>query len=248
MKCYLRDKSTDKKKVRKTADVELNKNIQLCSYKKISIIIFVLIVFLVTDVNLVKAEETTSFDIVSIDDIIINQDETNNKTFNDINGHWAKDNILNMVQKGVISGYPDGTFRPDRTITRAEFVTLLVKAFNMQVQTGKEFTDTQNHWAKDNIATAYSKGIVKGISESQFEPDAEITREQMTIMIAYAANLGSSQYSLKYEDQNQISAWAVWGVSTSTEKNIVSGYPDNTFRPQNTATRAEALTAIIKAQ
>lgn len=193
--------------------------------------------------------EGKTLDIIRIDDIIITNDnkETPKKTFTDLQGHWAAANIQTLVQKGAISGYPDGSFQPNRTITRAEFATVLVKALNLNLQSGKTFTDTQNHWAKDYISTAYHQGIVKGMNETQFAPDAEISREQMAIMIVNARKLSNSQSPLNFADTSLISPWALQAVATAVENKIFSGYPDNTFRPQGFATRAEAVTAIIKA-
>lgn len=166
----------------------------------------------------------------------------------DIIGHWGQANIEALVNKEVISGYPDGTFRPDATISRAEFTTILVKAFNYQLQNGKVFYDIQHHWARDYIATAQSFGLVTGLTENTFCPDTPITREQMAAMVVKAAALGKLSGSVRaFADTASISGWAVDAVDTATGQFIISGYPDNTFRPQENATRAEAVTVIIKA-
>lgn len=192
--------------------------------------------------------EQQILDIVSIDDITITPNQTGNSTglFNDMSGHWAAANIQTLVQKGAISGYPDGSFKPNKTITRAEFATVLVKALNLNMQSGKTFADTQNHWAKDYISTAYNQGIVKGMNDTQFAPDTEISREQMAVMIVNARKLSNRQSLLNFVDKSSISTWAFPAVATAVENKIFSGYPDNTFRPQGHATRAEAVTAIIK--
>lgn len=82
----------------------------------------------------------------------------------DIQGHWAEANIQQLVQSGAVSGYPDRTFKPNKTITRAEFVVMVVKAFGLQQKDnqGEVFTDTKNHWAKAAIETAYANGIING--------------------------------------------------------------------------------------
>lgn len=219
------------------------------------IVFFMVVTLLSANVNIASADEPVDFDIISIDDVLVEPNENDNDNdpvkndpvHNDIIGHWAEASIKEMVQKGVISGYPDGTFQPDRNITRAEFVKILIKAFDLQPQAGKVFIDTQNHWAKDYIMTANGRGIVQGISESYFEPDTPITREQMAIMIVSAADLSGSQNNLMFTDKNQISAWALNKVAIAAELKILLGYPDNTFRPQGKTTRAEAVTAILKA-
>lgn len=107
----------------------------------------------------------------------------------DISGHWAKVNIEKLVALGAICGYPDGTFKPESTITRAEFATVLVKAFKLGAKQGKMFADTASHWAKDYIATASSYGIINGYDSARFGPDDPVTREQMAFMAVKAAKL-----------------------------------------------------------
>lgn len=77
-----------------------------------------------------------------------NTGSTGKGTLSDIADHWAEANIRELIQAGAIEGYPDGTFGPDRTITRAEFASILVKAFKLQEKSGKGFADTNNHWAR----------------------------------------------------------------------------------------------------
>jgi hypothetical protein len=164
----------------------------------------------------------------------------------DIKGHWAEKTIAELVASGAIAGYPDGTFKPDNTISRAEFATILVKAFNLESRSGKVFNDTAGHWAQDTVSTAAAHGIVSGYSDTTFGPNDPITREQMAVMIVKAAKLAEAQEGKTFADGDKVSAWAKNAVATASEKNIISGYPDNTFRPQNNATRAEAATVIIK--
>ena len=165
----------------------------------------------------------------------------------DIQGHWAEPNVVALVALEAISGYPDGTFRPDNNISRAEFATVLVKAFQLEVKEGKAFTDTADHWAKDFIATAAAHGIITGYSETTFGPDDNITREQMAIMIVKAAKLAETAESPAFSDSGKIADWAQQAVGAASGNKIITGCQDNTFRPQNQATRAEAATVIVKA-
>jgi hypothetical protein len=165
----------------------------------------------------------------------------------DIAGHWAENNINKLVSLGAISGYPDRTFRPNNNITRAEFVTALVKAFRVEGQGGKIFADTASHWAKDFIAVAAANGIASGYDGDAFRPDEVITREQMAAMIMKAARLTPVEKELAFIDSDSISTWARQAVATVTENGIMKGYPDNTVRPQGNATRAEAVTVIVNA-
>jgi len=165
----------------------------------------------------------------------------------DITGHWAEQNIEELVASGAIKGYPDGTFQPDRTISRAEFAAILVKAFNLESKGGKVFNDTAGHWAKDAIAAAAEHGIVSGYSDTVFGPDDNITREQMAAMIVKAAKLQEAKEGKAFADSDKISSWARQAVATASHYKIIAGRPDNTFGPKDRASRAEAATVIVQA-
>jgi DMSO/TMAO reductase YedYZ molybdopterin-dependent catalytic subunit len=169
------------------------------------------------------------------------------QTLTDITGHWAIDNINRLVALGAINGYPDGTFRPDHTITRAEFASLLVQAFKFENMDGKTFADTAGHWSEDYITTATAHGLVSGYNDGAFGPDDLITREQMAVMIVKAAKLSPSTGEIHYADSDGISGWAWEAIATAAKHGILNGYPGNTFQPQGSATRAEAVTVIVNA-
>lgn len=168
-------------------------------------------------------------------------------SLSDIAGHWAVDYINELVSLGAIAGYPDGSFRPDSSITRAEFATVLVKAFKLELTGGKVFDDTAGHWARDSIAAASAVGIVSGYDDTNFGPDDLITREQMAVMIAKAAMLPPAGADAEFADSGSISAWAREAMAAVVENGIMKGYPDNTVRPNANATRAEAVTVIVQA-
>lgn len=166
-------------------------------------------------------------------------------TYNDIAGHWAANNIEKLVAVGAVSGYPDGSFQPDSPITRAEFTSMLVKAFKLEFKSGKVFTDTAEHWARNAIATAAAYGIVGGYDDNTFRPDDPITREQMAVMTVKAARLSPASGEVAFTDSGEISAWAKESVVTAVQDGIMNGYADGTFEPQGHATRAEAVTVIV---
>lgn len=165
---------------------------------------------------------------------------------NDIVGHWAEQSIRQLAGAGAVSGYPDGTFKPNNTITRAEFTAILVKALGLVSDNGPIFKDTVGHWAQASITAAATQGIVSGYNETNFGPDEFITREQMAVAISTAAHLSGGEGKV-YADSGQIAGWAQDSVFAASARSIISGYPDNTFRPQANATRAEAATVIVKA-
>ncbi|MEN6390028.1 MAG: S-layer homology domain-containing protein [Syntrophomonas sp.] len=167
-------------------------------------------------------------------------------SLNDIAGHWALESINKLIARGAVKGYPDGSFKPDATITRAEFTTAVVKAFNLTNANGKYFTDTTGHWAKDYIATAAAEGIVGGYDESSFGPDDSISREQMAVIVIKAARLTPAAEN-NFIDSGSIADWAREAVATAVKNQLLKGYPDNTFRPASEATRAEAVSVIASA-
>ncbi len=164
----------------------------------------------------------------------------------DIDSHWAKAGIEKLVATQVIKGYQDGTFKPNNNITRAEFASLLVKAFNLSSEQGTVFKDTENHWARDAISTAAGHGIVTGYNAENFGPNDPITREQMAVMIVKTTKLAGGDGVGSFADIESVSDWAMEAVNTISGNNIMSGYEDGTFKPQNKATRAEAVTVIVK--
>lgn len=166
-------------------------------------------------------------------------------SFTDLDSHWAQDTVEKLAGLGVIGGYPDGSFRPDANITRAEFTTILVKALNLQA-TGSvsSFSDTVGHWAQSSIATAAALGIVGGYSDNSFKPDQPITREEMAVIATKSLKLAEVSGETGFVDNSLISSWAKGSVRSAVNAGIMNGYPDNSFNPQGNTTRAEAATVI----
>ena len=196
----------------------------------------------------IKADGKTVKQVIVVDkkDIVTPQDidkPVEKPVLTDIDGHWAEDYIDYLVGIGAISGYPDGTFRPDAPITRAEFAKVIVDAFELK-GSGKVFDDTADHWAKNYVAIAAANGIVLGYNENEFGPDDLITREQMAIIIVKAAGLKEQTGVLDFIDEGNVSSWAYNWVVSAVDNNLMSGYEDNSFKPLNNATRAEAATVI----
>jgi len=150
--------------------------------------------------------------------------------------HWAHDYVAILGQKNLISGYPDGNFYPEKAITRAEFVYILWKASGSPASTSS-FSDTTNHWAREAIGWAYDQKIVKGFDDGLFYPDYPVTRAQMA-KITY--NFKPS-FAMRFYADISIDCWAYSWITTNT---YLTGYADGTFRPDNTATRAEASAVI----
>ncbi|CAK4839794.1 unnamed protein product [Aphanomyces euteiches] len=189
----------------------------------------------------------TKFAVLALDKAKTEQPQTNEADFADIKGRWYEANVRELVKLGAINGYPDNTFKPDANITRAEFVTVIVKAFQLGEQAGKTFADTETHWAKRAIETAAAAGIVAGYSDSSFRPDDFITREQMAAIVVRAAKLAATDKSVNFQDSSDISDWARTALATATAQGMINGYEDGTVKPKANTTRAEAATVILRA-
>ncbi len=170
---------------------------------------------------------------------------TGTQNFNDTNGHWASSSISQLVALGAINGYPDGSFRPEKTISRAEFAAVLVKAFNLNQQSSATFKDTVNHWARNHIAAAVASGVANGYNADTFGPDDPVTREQMAVMIVRAAGIAGAAEEPGFNDSADISVWAREAIAAMTQKGLMQGYSDNTIQPLKYAKRGEAVTLIM---
>ena len=173
--------------------------------------------------------------------------------FSDVSAsYWGYDAISSLSSKGIVSGYPDGTFKPDASITRAEFATMLVKALGLDTTgTTGQFTDvTADSWYYGSVNAAASAGLVSGMGDNLFAPNALITREQMAVMVSKA--LGNKAPATNgtelnaFSDSSSVSSWAVSGMEEAVKAGIVSGMTADTLAPQADATRAQAAVMIYK--
>lgn len=175
------------------------------------------------------------------------EDPPLHERLSDIRGHWGEEAIRELVRRDVVSGFPDRTFRPDEPITRGEFITLLIKAFEPEAQNVEPagFTDIQGHWAEESIQLAYNRGLILGYADRTFRPDERLTREQMAVMMVHTMDGSPSEHVLQFADRGMINEWALEDVRTAVQHGVMTGYLDNTFKPQQTATRVEAITMIF---
>ncbi|RJX39187.1 beta-N-acetylhexosaminidase [Paenibacillus pinisoli] len=170
-------------------------------------------------------------------------------TLNDIASHWAEAPIKRAVELGFVAGYTDGSFKPDKTVSRDEFVVMLVKALKLQgASRSLEFADAGSiqPWAKPYIAQALASGLVSGYADETFRPKASISRAELAAMVVRGLGLKPAEGSaLSYADADQIPAWAKPYVAAAQEAGVMSGRGDNRFAPAATATRAEAAVVIL---
>ncbi|BBI32738.1 S-layer homology domain-containing protein [Cohnella abietis] len=176
------------------------------------------------------------------------------KGFLDLEGHWAKADIEVLASKGIIEGIDEDHFAPENHVTRAQFAALISRALNLKTDTKKSpFTDVAPaSWYKDVINSAYSAGIIQGLTDTKFAPERNITREEMAVMIVranvYAARSSTEENNkvaeITFADSADISKWAREGVQAAVRSGIIKGKAGLKFDPQGKASRAEAATVI----
>ncbi|MGF7034261.1 hypothetical protein J2T17_005211 [Paenibacillus mucilaginosus] len=167
----------------------------------------------------------------------------------DIRGHWAEQPITAMTEEGIIGGYPDGTFRPEGTVTRAQFLKLVVTAAAkgpLPDADGAVFGDVPaEHWAASYVSAALKEGIIAGgDAGSSLRPEEEVTRAEMAVLLARALKLKVEPEAAGYADNRELPE-AGW-IGAAARAGIVSGFEDGTFRPAAPATRAQAAVMIAR--
>jgi endo-1,4-beta-xylanase len=172
------------------------------------------------------------------------------KTFDDIKGHWAKANIEEMASKQITTGITETQFAPNRSITRAEFTVMALKAIDQFKAGSGTFNDVRsNSWYFDYLAKAKDLGLIAANSKGNFYPDQNISREDMAVIIAKAhaimkdSTLDVQPSTVKFSDASDIDASKLKYVSYVQEKGIINGY-NYAFMPDDEASRAEALSII----
>lgn len=171
--------------------------------------------------------------------------------FTDMKGHWAENTAKIMKNEGIIDGMEDGTYQPDRGITRAEFLKLLMVRFNLD-DNGYEgiYADvSSDSWYAGMIQNAFEIGIINPIlvSDGHFNPDSPLTREEAAIMAnSYAEYMGykDKKETVYFADDELISPEAKNSVYSAARKSVTAGFEDNTFRPKMILTRAEAAQMV----
>ncbi|QSX05263.1 S-layer homology domain-containing protein [Sedimentibacter sp. zth1] len=165
--------------------------------------------------------------------------------FCDVEGNWANDLINKWVDKDLIKGYSDGTFRPNDKISRAEFVKLINSSLDFTEIENINFNDVnENDWFYKEIQIAKKSGYINGISVTKFAPLKPITREQAISILVRISKLEENNNVDIFSDNNQISSWAIGEIGAAAEVGFVEGYNDKTLRPRNNLSRAEALKLI----
>ncbi|MDQ8734751.1 Ig-like domain-containing protein [Paenibacillus sp. LHD-38] len=168
---------------------------------------------------------------------------------------WAREMIESLVAKEIIGGVSTYSFQPGRSVTRAEFLKMILNALDLTSTraTAAAFEDvTTDHWYYDVVSTGYQLGIVYGKSNKQFRANDAITREDMAVMLYRAIQLaGTSGFdqannSSTFSDQSTIARYALQAVESLQAIGIVNGFEDGAFGPEQLTSRAQAAVVVYR--
>ena len=181
---------------------------------------------------------------------------SSNIQFSDIQNHWAKPFVEGLIGRGIISGFPDRTFRPNTNLTRAQFATIVSKAFPGQnLRPYVSFTDVPvSHWAAAAIQKAFSMKFISGYPNNIFKPENSITRAEALVALIsgiFAVNPAppvTINLANIYQDSTEIPSYAKSAIGIATQSEIVVNYPNlNLVNPAGNATRADVAAWVYQA-
>ena len=193
--------------------------------------------------------------IVKIDDVItsltkqVEEVKANPTTvqFTDTGSHWANKTVYIFAKLGIVKGYENNAFRPNASITRAEFATIISKVFGINGPTSgsSELSDVSGHWAEAAIGSLQASGVISGYKDGTFKPNQEISRAEIIAILAKIIDLDrvNAANAPAFTDINQV--WNKEQIEKAAAAGIVSGAGNGTFLPNNQASRAEALTMVL---
>lgn len=172
--------------------------------------------------------------------------------FRDVEGHWAKPYIEALTAKGIITGFPDRSFRPGDPVTRAQFASIITRAFSPASQRGGvSFRDVpSSFWGATFIQSAVRGGFMAGYPQGTFQPGQAIPRVQVLVSLVNGLGLGNGSRAVlnRFRDAGEIPSYAIGPVATATQRQIVVNYPTpNQLNPNRPATRAEVAAFVYQA-
>lgn len=183
------------------------------------------------------------------------QEEVKSGSFRDVTrGHWAFASVERAAELGLVTGYSDGTFRPDTPVTRAQFVLMLWRMCSKPAAAkAASFADASADWYQDALSWAVEKGYVNGLSDTRFGPDAPITRQQ-AMAILFRLNGGQSGteltltgiYEQTFADSTTIASWAKDATWWAVYHELVSGVGGSRIAPEANASRAQIAAILLR--
>jgi len=175
--------------------------------------------------------------------------------YDDMQYHWARIDTTRLSVMGVVSGYPDGTFKPENNISRAELAVILARALQLKSGNINEagFRDVAQipAWAQGSVAALVKEGLLRGYPVGDgtylFRPNQLATRAELAVLLAalLERHIGPTDVAEhEFVDANDIPDWSMVAVNKLCQRQIINGYPDSSFRPNNNVSRAEAATMV----
>ena len=183
------------------------------------------------------------------------QEEVKSGSFRDVtSAHWAFASVERAAELGLVTGYSDGTFRPDTHVTRAQFVLMLWRMCGKPAAAkAASFADASADWYQDALSWAVENGYVNGLSDTRFGPDAPITRQQ-AMAILFRLNGGQSGteltltgiYEQTFADSTTIASWAKDATWWAVYHELVSGVGGSRIAPEANASRAQIAAILLR--
>lgn len=191
-----------------------------------------------------KIDHFTKFAVIEMPKRVVFEDV-------DENISWAKDAIEILAGQDIIKG-TGGGYEPQRAITRAEFVNLIVKALDLSTKEDSDiiFSDVKNtDWFSDTVKIAYENNLILGDKDGRFRPNNKITRNEIATILYRlnkSQNIDIKDYELDIRDKSEIPDWALNGVKYVYNQGLMIGYEDKTFKGNKSFSRAEAAVVIYR--
>ncbi|WP_053372829.1 S-layer homology domain-containing protein [Paenibacillus sp. FJAT-27812] len=170
----------------------------------------------------------------------------------DISGHWAEQQLTEWIANGYIKAYSDGSYKPDKAVTRAEFLTMINRSFGFVEEATFSFKDVASSSSEyAEIGKALKAGYISGYTDNTIRPSQKISRQEAAKMIFNLLKLKADNAQLAllndFKDSNKIAAWSKPAVAAVAAKGLMKGYEDGTYRPEGLITRAEAVVSLSRA-
>jgi hypothetical protein len=162
--------------------------------------------------------------------------------------HWADEEINYLIDRGIMQGYEDSSFKPYKDITRAEFIKVVNNTFGYTEKAKMPFLDVkESDWYCADISKGIAAGYISGYDDGTMRPNKFISRQEAAKIISVAYEFSEESDITKFKDSKDIASWAIGFVGTVNNKGIMTGYSDDTFRPNKNITRGEVAKIIAAA-
>ncbi|WP_138754327.1 S-layer homology domain-containing protein [Paenibacillus sinopodophylli] len=176
--------------------------------------------------------------------------EVPSTNFVDTEGHWAAPAIHKLADQNILGGFPDGSFQPDKQISRAEYMAVMYRLLKLDTAAGESsFGDiSSSAWYSKYVKGLSEAGIVTGFQDGSFKPNQELTREEAFVILYRALGdqlTPSTETSQSaFSDRSSVASWAQEAIDALTKAGLIKGYEDGSLRPKEKITRAEIASIV----